>query len=142
MQAATTTITVTSPTTAKLIANLGNPSLLNRLRPLAAGTATIAGSFGGGPATGLSMTIGAPAAAVTVTSVALSVSWCSSGSTDVQCSGTFAGIPGSTSVLEVGVQCGSDVKELPAIGPGGTVPVLVQLIPECSYTFAWSHAVQ
>ncbi|KAL3148640.1 hypothetical protein ABBQ38_014063 [Trebouxia sp. C0009 RCD-2024] len=94
--AATATITVTSPTTAKLIANLGNSTLLNRVRSLAAGTATIAGSFGGSAATGLSMTIGAPAAAVTVTSVALSASWC----TDVQCSGTFAGIPGSTSVLE------------------------------------------
>ena len=106
VQAASTTITVTSATTiAKLIANLGNPALLNRLRPLSAGTATIASSFGGKSAADLSMTIGS--SAVTIQSVSLvGTTWCTSGSADVQCSVTFAGTPGTTNVLEVAMHCG------------------------------------
>jgi len=77
-QAASRVLGVTPLTTAKLIANLGNTTLLNRLRPLAAGTATIAGSFGGLSATPLA-----------------------SNSTDVQCGVTFAGLPGATNVLQV-----------------------------------------
>ncbi|KAL0035306.1 hypothetical protein WJX77_000193 [Trebouxia sp. C0004] len=97
--AASSIIGVTPLTTAKLIANLGNAALLNRLRPLAAGTATIAGSFGGLSATPLAITIGS--IPVTVSTVTLSAKWCISNSTDVQCGVTFAGLPGATNVLQV-----------------------------------------
>jgi hypothetical protein len=98
-QAASRVLGVTPLTTAKLIANLGNTTLLNRLRPLAAGTATIAGSFGGLSATPLAITIGTTP--VTVSTVTLSANWCTSNSTDVQCGVTFAGLPGATNVLQV-----------------------------------------
>ena len=105
VQAASTTVTATDTTVAKLIANLGNSTLLNRLRPVAAGTATIKSSFGGASAPDLSMGIGSSATAVTVLSVSLAgTSWCTSGSRDVQCSVTFAGIRDTTNVLEVGMQ--------------------------------------
>lgn len=105
-QAASTTITTSSAATAKLIANLGNTTLLNRLRPQAAGITTIAGRFGGTTATGFDMTV--DTATVTVQSIqfALPGTWCTSGSTDVQCGVTFAGTPGAENVLEVGLrQC-------------------------------------
>lgn len=87
---------------AKLIANLGNVTLLNRLRPQLPGTAILTGSFGGKPVTStLSITLGGPSTAVTVASVELSATWCTSGSSDIQCSVTFAGLPGATNVLEV-----------------------------------------
>ena len=98
-QAASTVLSVTPLTTAKLIANLGNTTLLNRLRPLAAGTATIAASFGGLSATPLAITIGSTG--VTMSTVTLSANWCTSNSTDVQCGVTFAGLPGATNVLQV-----------------------------------------
>ena len=98
-QAASRVLSVTPLTTAKLIANIGNTTLLNRLRPLAAGTATIAGSFGGLSATPLAITIGSTA--VTVSTVTLSATWCTSNSTDVQCGVTFVGLPGATNVLQV-----------------------------------------
>ena len=49
------------------------------------------------------MTIGS--SAVTVQSVSLArTTWCTSSSADVQCSETFAGIAGTTNVLEVSMQ--------------------------------------
>ena len=102
LQAASTTIVSTPVATAKLIANLGSSTLLNRLRPQVAGTATVSGSFGGTASTSLSMTVGTAAGAVTVTSVTLSnANWCTSNSTDVQCSVTFAGVVDAVNVLEV-----------------------------------------
>ncbi len=98
-QAASTVLSVTPLTTAKLIANLGNTTLLNRLRPLGSGTATIAGSFGGLSATSLAITIGSTG--VTIATMTLSANWCTSNSTDVQCGVTFAGLPGATNVLQV-----------------------------------------
>ncbi|DBB14474.1 TPA: hypothetical protein ACH3X3_004761 [Trebouxia sp. C0006] len=97
--AASTVLSVTPLTTAKLIANLGNTTLLNRLRPLAAGAATIAASFGGLSATPLAITIGSTGA--TIATITLSANWCTSNSTDVQCGRTFAGLPGATNVLQV-----------------------------------------
>lgn len=104
MQAASTTIASAPATNAKLLANLGNTTLLNRLRPLLAGSgsnATLTGRFGGAEATPLGIIIGGASTQVTVGSLALSATWCTSGSSDVQCSSTFAGVTGATSVLEV-----------------------------------------
>ena len=88
--------------TTKATVNLGTASLLNRLRPLQAGPATVAGTFGPTPvtpATSLSINIGS--IPQSVSTVALSANWCASSNTDVQCSSTFAGVNGSVNVLQV-----------------------------------------
>ena len=100
-QASSLLLTASPAAAARMNANLGNSTLLNRLRPLAPGTATVTGSFGGRTAT-LPMTLASTI--VTFDSVALSATWCSSNSTDPQCSVTFAGIQNTTAVLEVGLQ--------------------------------------
>ena len=101
MQAPSTSITSSDLTTIKFNANLGNTSLLNRLRPLQPGSATISGSFGGSSASGLVISVGGPGAAVTVQSMSLTATWCTSGSSDPQCPVTFAATYNSSQVLEV-----------------------------------------
>lgn len=101
-QAASTVIDPPPVGTAKLIANLGNTTLLNRLRPQLAGSISLTGKFGQAAATPLPMTIGTASTAVTVTSISLTATWCTSRASDVQCSSTFAGVQGATNVLEVG----------------------------------------
>ena len=101
MQAPSTSITSSDLTTIKFNANLGNTSLLNRLRPLQPGSATISGSWGGSSASGLAISVGGPGAAVTVQSMSLTATWCTSGSSDPQCPVTFAATYNSSQVLEV-----------------------------------------
>lgn len=101
MQAPSTSITSSDLTTIKFNANLGNTSLLNRLRPLQPGSATISGNYGGSSASALAISVGGPGAAVTVQSMSLTAIWCTSGSSDPQCPITFAATYNSSQVLEV-----------------------------------------
>ncbi|KAK9817698.1 hypothetical protein WJX72_000826 [[Myrmecia] bisecta] len=103
--AAATKLKASDATTAKLIRNVGaaQAGLINRLRPIKAGSIVLNGSFVTAAATPLTLTLGGASTAASVQSVALSAGWCTSGSSNPQCAITFADVAGSNSTLEAKV---------------------------------------